>query len=162
MNISSFYTYSPDSIVSSLFSRPRYAIVHLLAYANVLITGADRADETLYASISFLCISRFARNAVSHFYDIGVDVSYSDDMFVVKPQYIHVSSFTSHGTNSLEDMVTHEQLIRVRFALIYYGALSHGRGVAHKPMVHVEDIGIPVVGRLDKINTAVKRNAIKM
>lgn len=59
-------------------------------------------------------------------------------------------------------MVTHEQLIHVRFALIYYGALSHGRGVARKPMVHVEDIGIPVAGRLDKINTAVKRNAIKM
>lgn len=59
-------------------------------------------------------------------------------------------------------MVTHEQLIRVRFALIYYDALSHGRGMACKPMVHVEDIGIPVVGHLDKINTAVKRNAIKM
>lgn len=34
--------------------------------------------------------------------------------------------------------------------------------LAHKPMAHVEDIGIPAVGRLDKINTAVKRNAIKM
>lgn len=60
------------------------------------------------------------------------------------------------------DMVTHEQLIRVRFALIYYGALSHGRELACKPMVHIEDIGIPVVGHLDKINTAIKRNAIKM
>jgi len=59
-------------------------------------------------------------------------------------------------------MVTHEQLICVRFALIYYGALSHEHGVARKPMVHVEDIGIPVVGRFNKINTAVKRNAIKM
>lgn len=43
----------------------------------------------------------------------------------------------------------HEQLIRVRFALIYYGALSHE--AAREPMVHVEDIGIPAVASIKLI-----------
>lgn len=59
-------------------------------------------------------------------------------------------------------------LIRARFALIYYGARSqaHCRGGCTRdgsPRTGTaEDIGIPAVDRSDKINTAIKRNVIKM
>lgn len=40
---------------------------------------------------------------------------------------IDVSPFTSHGNNSLRKRDhAHEQLIHVRFALIYYTVISHG------------------------------------
>jgi len=83
-----------------------------------------------------------------------------------KPRYTHLRASVSLSQVTAiilwEGAAAHEQLIRVRFALIYRDALSRGRGTAGEPMAHVEDIGIPAVGRLDKINTAVKRNAIKM
>lgn len=145
--------------------------MHSLVYANVLITGADRADEILYArSYPFSIFPSLFAHSVSHFYPIEVDASYNCDTFVLTKAAIStrtridVSSFTSHDNNSLRERDrTHEQLIHIRFALIYYGVISHGDAeCVRKPMAHVEDIGIPAVGRLDKINTAVKRNAIKM
>lgn len=46
--------------------------------------------------------------------------------------YVHVSSFTSHDNNSLRERDrAHEQLIHVRFALIYilWRDIARGRGV---------------------------------
>lgn len=161
--------HATDSIVFSLYpDRPSdrvYAVARSPAYACVLITGANRASEILYAFYIFALYIFLALLSASERRTAGVGER-SDYELSPNAMYRAPLLSTTRGNNSSYGTRrykhAHEQLIRVRFALIYYGALSRGRGVAREPMAHVEDIGIPAVGRLDKINTAVKRNAIKM
>lgn len=114
--------------------RPRYAVMRSLVYANVLITGADRADEILYARsyLSSIFPGSFA-NSVCHTFIQSRSMRrryvYPNRNYNIYALYmpIDVSPFASHGNNSLRKRErAHEQLIHVRFALIYYGMISHG------------------------------------
>lgn len=67
-------------------------------------------------------------------------------------------SSPNHPRRAINSYPIHFDLLR--------GAITEASaraGPGHdRPATHAEDIGIPAVGRSDKINTAIKRNVIKM